>query len=126
MLSGLSESVRDATGSKVPVLGSMPIAGSLFNERSTTERRDAVLILLTPSRPVSINTEPWMRPEAVRKLAGLWDSVVDPSTNGTDVVTRLSQVRMFTRMREGDAPLMWPDASAQAGEAIADLLNMPR
>ena len=125
VLSGLSESVRDATGSKVPVLGSVPVAGSLFNERSTTERRDAVLILLTPSRPVSFESGPWMRPDAVRKLTALWDTVIDPSTNGTDVVERLSRVRMFKRMREGDAPLMWPNASAQAGEAIADLLNLP-
>ncbi|NHK27036.1 secretion protein [Parvularcula flava] len=125
VLSGLSESVRDATGSKVPVAGSVPVVGSLFNERSTTERRDAVLILVTPSKPVSFGSEPWARPEAVARLVSLWDKVVDPSTNGSDVVARLSRVRMFSRMQQGDAPLMWGGPGQQAGEAVRDLLNWP-
>lgn len=106
--------------------GSMPVVGSLFNERSTTERRDAVLILVTPSKPVSFGSEPWARPEAVARLVTLWDKVVDPSTNGADVVARLSRVRMFSRMQPGDAPLMWGSPSQQAGMAVRDLLNWSR
>lgn len=124
VLSGLSESVRDATGSKVPGVGEVPVLGSLFNERSTTERRDAVLVFVTPSPPLSFSSKPWMRAETVQKLVGLWDTVVDPSTNGTDVVGRLSKVRMFSRMQPGDAPLDWGPASDQTQRAIADLLNI--
>lgn len=124
VLSGLSESVRDATGSKVPGAGDVPVIGSLFNERSTTERRDAVLVFVTPSPPLSFSSKPWMRPEAVQKLVSLWDTVVDPSTNGTDVVARLSRVRMFSRMQPGDAPLDWGPQGEQTRRALSDLLNI--
>lgn len=122
VLSGLSESVNDATQSKVPALGDAPIIGLPFNERTTHEVRDAVLVLLTPSHPVTLPGEPWARPEAVDRLVRLWADVIDPSSNGKDVASRIAHARLFTRMQPGDAPLMWPDAKAQRQEAIKALL----
>lgn len=122
VLSGLSESVDDATFSKTPVIGDAPIVGSLFNERAKTSRRDAVLILVTPARGTSLPGRPWARPDAVDKLARLWTQVVDPSSNGADAAARLARVRMFTRMAPGDAPLMWPRPREVTGELLGQLL----
>lgn len=104
VLSGLSETVRDATSSKVPGLGDVPALGSAFNERSTTERKDAVLVLVTPSRPATFKSEPWMRPEGVERLVSLWGDIVDPTTNGQAALQRLSRVRFFRRGQPGDVP----------------------
>ena len=122
VLSGLSESVDDATFSRVPVLGKAPVLGSLFNERQKTSRRDSVLILVTPSLTTSLPGRAWNRPAAVARLAALWTQVIDPSTNGADVAARLGKARLFSRMAPGDSPLNWPDAKRDAGEMLGDLL----
>jgi tetratricopeptide (TPR) repeat protein len=122
VLSGLSESVDDATFSRVPVLGKAPLVGSLFNERQKTSRRDSVLILVTPSLTTSLPGRAWNRPAAVARLADLWTRIVDPSTGGADVAQRLGRARLFSRMAPGDSPLSWPDAKRDAGEMLGDLL----
>ncbi|MFA6117043.1 MAG: tetratricopeptide repeat protein [Sphingomonas sp.] len=122
VLSGLSESVDDRTFSKVPVLGDIPLAGSLFNERAMTSRRDAVLILVTPSRPTALPGRPWARADSVERLARLWTEIVDPSSNGTDAAARLGRMRMFTRMAPGDAPLAWPSPGKLSGQLLGELL----
>lgn len=123
VLSGLSETVRDATRSKVPGLGDVPGIGSAFNERSTTERKDAVLILLTPSKPVTFDSQPWMRPEGVKRLISLWGDVIDPSTNGQFAVQRLSHARVFRRMQPGDIPES-ETIRSDTRRAISELLNI--
>ena len=122
VLSGLSESVDDSTFSKTPVLGDAPVIGSLFNERQKASRRDAVLILVTPSRPAALPGRPWARPDAVERLAKLWTEIVDPSSNGVDTAARLRRMRMFTRMSPGDSPLAWPDAGKMSGQLLGQLL----
>jgi type II secretory pathway component GspD/PulD (secretin) len=122
VLSGLSESVDDSTFSKTPVIGDVPVVGSLFNERQKATRRDAVLILVTPSRPAALPGHPWARPEAVERLAKLWTEIVDPSSNGVDAAARLRRMRMFTRMSPGDAPLAWPDPAKVSGQLLGQLL----
>lgn len=122
VLSGLSESVDDATFSKTPLLGSLPIAGSLFNERSKTARRDSVLILVTPSSPTALPGRPWVRADSVERLASLWTEVVDPSSNGRDAANRLRRMRMFTRMTASDSPLMWPNPGKVSADMFGDLL----
>ncbi|MFS1705132.1 hypothetical protein, partial [Alteromonas sp. AMM-1] len=124
VLSGLSESVRDATSSEVPVLGSIPVLSMFFKERSTTERRDAVMIFVTPSPPVSFATRPWARPASVEKMVRLWNSVIDPSTNASDVTERLSKIRMFQRMQPGDAPLSWGNPTKQKIDLFKNLIGV--
>lgn len=123
VLSGLSESVDDATFSKTPVLGDLPLAGSLFNERGKTSRRDSVLILVTPARPAALPGRPWARAEAVERLVNLWTQVIDPSSNGVDAAARLSHMRLFTRMAPGDSPLSWPDPGKISERMLGDLLG---
>ncbi|GEO01215.1 hypothetical protein NSE01_30470 [Novosphingobium sediminis] len=123
VLSGLSESVDDATFSKTPVLGDIPLAGSLFNERGKNSRRDSVLILVTPARPAALPGRPWARAEAVDRLVKLWTQVIDPSSNGVDAAARLSRMRLFTRMAPGDSPLAWPDPGTISERMLGDLLG---
>jgi Flp pilus assembly protein TadD len=109
VLSGLSESVDDAGQNRVPGLGDVPVAGLAFNERSKLERRDAALVLLTPSRLTALPSQPWARPAAVERLLQLWTTVIDPGSNATDVATRLENTWLFQRAAPGDAPLAWRD-----------------
>lgn len=123
VLSGLSESVDDNTFSKTPVLGDIPVAGSLFKERGKLSRRDSVLILVTPARPAALPGRPWARAEAVERLIKLWTQVIDPSSNGVDSASRLGRMRLFTRLAPGDSPLSWPDPAAISGRMLGDLLG---
>jgi tetratricopeptide (TPR) repeat protein len=122
VLSGLSESVDDSTFSKTPVIGDVPVVGSLFNERQKASRRDAVLILVTPSRPAALPGRPWARSEAVERLTRLWTEIIDPSSNGVDTAARLRRMRMFTRMSPGDSPLAWPDPGKISSQLLGQLL----
>ena len=124
VLSGLSESVNDSANTKTPGLGDIPLAGLAFNERSKLERRDAALVLLTPSRVTRVASAPWLRPDAVEKVARLWSDVIDPSSNGLDVLTRLQRARLFKRANASDAPLLWSDGGGlRAFESL--LLSRP-
>lgn len=122
ILSGLSESVDDSTYSKTPLVGDLPIIGSAFNERSKQSRRDAAIVLVTPSLPGSLPGRGQMRAAATDKLARLWTRIIDPATNATDIGTRLGRIRLFTRAKPGDAPLVWPSPRQQSAEALRDLL----
>lgn len=110
VLSGLSESVNDSGNTRTPVVGRIPVVGSMFNERSSLERRDAALILLTPSPVVRVPAHFWARPESVEKIARLWSDVIDPASNATDITARLAHTRLFTRALPGDSPLSWKDS----------------
>jgi type II secretory pathway component GspD/PulD (secretin) len=124
VLSGLSENVTDSTGSKTPIVGDLPVVGRLFNQRTTDRRRDAVLILVTPSRPAQFASQPWARSEAVQRMIDLWDKVVDPSTNASSVTANLSKSRMFSRMQKGDAPLAWPSGAEDLASLGKEILNI--
>ncbi|MBW8880588.1 MAG: tetratricopeptide repeat protein [Asticcacaulis sp.] len=122
ILSGLSEAVRDASSSKTPGLGHAPVVGSLFNRRSTTNRRDAVLILVTPAPAQAIDAQTWARPEAVERLISLWSTVVAPGSDMNTVTAKLGQSRLFKRGRANDATLEWPNLPRDEGEILGDLL----
>jgi len=124
VLSGLSENVTDSTGSKTPLIGDLPLIGRAFNQRTTAKRRDAVLILVTPSRPTEFASQPWARSSAVQQLVDLWDKVVDPSTNAASVTASLARARLFSRMQKGDVALAWPAVDRDAGSLGLQILNL--
>ena len=123
VLSGLSENVTDATGSKTPIIGDLPLVGMMFNQKTTDKRRSSVLILVTPSRPALFASQPWARSESVQQMIDLWDKVIDPSTNASNVTASLSKGRLFSRMQKGDAPLAWPSGMADFGALGKAILN---
>ncbi|MEP9400555.1 tetratricopeptide repeat protein [Sphingomonas silueang] len=125
LLSGLNETVDDMTFSKTPVLGDLPVVGNLFHERGKTQRRDAVIVLVTPSRPTGLAGRPFARGEHAARLTRLWTQVVDPMSDAAATAMRLSQMRMFSRMTRGDVTLAFPDAATAAGEMLEEIL-LPR
>lgn len=122
ILSGLSESVRDSSLSKTPVLGDAPIVGSLFNKRITTNKRDAVLILVTPSPVRTFAARAWARPVEVERLIAFWDTVVAPGSDMAAITRQLEHARLFTHARREDARLTWPELPRDEGEIVKDLL----
>jgi len=122
ILSGLSESVRDSSATKTPVIGDTPVLGSLFNRRITTDKRDAVLILVTPSPVTSFEARPWARPADVERLISLWSTVVAPGSDANTITRQLEHARLFTRGKRDDARLTWPDLPRDQGEIVKDLL----
>ncbi|WP_432769544.1 MAG: secretion protein [Sphingopyxis sp.] len=121
LLSGLTETVDDKTFSKTPVLGDVPLVGNLFNERNLTQRRDSVLVLVTPQRPMALPGRPWARSDQVEKLATLWTDVIDPMSNADVARKRLAQIAFFTRMTRADVAMPMPDARTAAPEMLAEL-----
>lgn len=122
LLSGLTETVDDKTFSKTPVLGNVPLVGNLFNERNLTQRRDSVLVLVTPQRPMALPGRPWARSDQVEKLAALWTEIIDPMSNAEVAHKRLAQMAFFTRMTRADVAMPMPDARTAAPEMLAELI----
>lgn len=121
LLSGLTETVDDKTFSKTPVLGDVPLVGNLFNERNLTQRRDSVLVLVTPQRPLALPGRPWARSGQVEKLAALWTEIIDPMSNAEVARKRLAHMPFFTRMTRADVAMPMPDARTAAPEMLAEL-----
>lgn len=122
ILSGLSESVRDSSVTKTPILGDAPLIGSGFNRRVTNDRRDSVLVLVTPSPAQAFKSEPWARPADVERLIGLWHTTVAPGSDLGTITTSLSRSRLFSRARKADAPLTWPSLPRDQGEILKELI----
>ena len=122
LLSGLNETVDDATFSKTPVLGDVPLVGNLFNQRNLNQRRDSVIILVTPSLPAALPGRAFARREHAARLAQLWTTLIDPKSDAAATQARLSRMRLFTRMTRGDVTMPFPDAGQAAGDMLRDLL----
>lgn len=123
LLSGLSEAVSNSTSSSTPLLGDVPVLGLAFNQHNKDQRRDAVLILVTPSRTTSFQSASWARSENLQQLVNLWEKVVDPATNAGNVVQRLSGMRLFSRMQANDVPMAWPAPQQQSHQFAGAILN---
>ncbi|MEO9132831.1 MAG: hypothetical protein ABI240_16725 [Sphingomonas sp.] len=125
LLSGLNESVDDRTYSKTPLLGELPVIGNAFNERNKVQRRDAVMVLVTPSRTTALPGRAWARAESVDRLAKFWTQIVDPLTNAAASQERLRHMRLFSRMVKGDVAVPFSNPNRAAGEML-DALLVPR
>lgn len=128
ILSGLYEAVNVGWASKVPILGDIPIANLLFNERSTTQTRDAAIVLVTPRFAGSIQTGTReFRTETLKRLLSVWNEVVDPLTN-MDALTATIRGKVSKHFRPQPGDLVLPDASdaATARLAISETLGRLR
>lgn len=121
LLSGLNEAVEDKTFSKTPVLGDIPLIGNAFSERNTIARRDSVMVLVTPARPMVAPGRPWARSDAAASLARLWTEVIDPVSDAKATAEALSRVRLFTRMQRGDVSTTFPGTQPAAQKMIEEL-----
>lgn len=101
VLSGLSESVNDGNESGVPVLGDVPGVNLFFNRKTDQRRQRSVIILVTPSAPLGLQTGD-TRGDAVRKLTQLWDTLVQPEHGMATLATRIQKRKFFSRASVGD------------------------
>ncbi len=122
VLAGLNEAVEDRNYSKTPVLGDLPLIGNAFNERNKVERRDSVIVLVTPSRPVSLSGRSYVRGEHVERLTKLWTEVIDPASDAAATEAALRRSRAFSRMTRGDVPMAFPGPRQVTGEALGELI----
>jgi tetratricopeptide (TPR) repeat protein len=120
LLSGLNETVEDSTFSKTPVLGDIPLVGNLFSERNKTTRRDSVMVLVTPARPIALPGRAWARSEHVARLTDLWTRVIDPASSATPTLKNLNALPVFTRMTRSDVAMPFPGARDATAELLAD------
>ena len=122
VLSGLNEAVEDRNFSKTPLLGDLPVIGNAFNERTRIERRDSVIVLVTPSVPVSLTGRAYARSEHVDMLTRLWTEVIDPSSDAAATEKALRRNRAFSRMTRNDVQMAFPAPREAAGEALGELM----
>lgn len=104
LLSALSESVQDANFSRVPIIGRIPGPNLLFNQRSNANRRESLLILLTPARPAMIrnSSDAVLRPAALDELLKFWGQIVDPVSSVEAITKRLTTSPFFRGAQAGD------------------------
>lgn len=121
LLSGLNEAVEDRTFSKTPVLGDIPLIGNAFNERNSVQRRDSVMVLVTPARPLVAPGRAFARSDAAASLARLWTEVIDPMSNAETTARALTRNRFFTRMQRGDVSTTFPATRPAAAQMIDEL-----
>ena len=87
ILSGLYEGVDVRGSSKTPVVGDVPGVNTFFNARSSTERRDVALVLLTPRLAGSVETDTReFRGETLNRLLSLWKNVIDPLSDMDSII----------------------------------------
>lgn len=128
VLSALSEQVSDKSFSKVPVAGEVPVLDWLTNSRTDARRRESLLILVTPTLPLSVSTpdDPVRRSRETERLLKLWNQRVDPRSDLPAILDRLRQSPWLRAPEPGDLRLR--PAAAEAGErqAIDDSLELAR
>lgn len=82
ILSSLYEGVEVGVSSKTPVLGDIPLVDTFFNARTSTERRDVALVLVTPRFAGSVETDTReFRGDTLNKLLSIWKDLIDPAAN---------------------------------------------
>lgn len=104
VLSGLSERLQDGSSSRTPVLGDIPGPNALFKRSTRVERTRSVLVLATPSQPLSI-ARSGARGAALTRLIEFWDQIVEPQHGGATLIKRLQLKHLFTRPAAGDVAL---------------------
>lgn len=119
LLSALSEKVRDSTYSKTPGLGDVPGVSLLFNDRSTLQRTESLLVLVTPMRPTTIETREREPAATVEQLRNAWQTWIEPRSEVAAIVDRLQSAKLFSQAESGD--LKW--RSAQTPQLLDEALK---
>lgn len=95
LLSSLSEEVTDTTVSKTPGLGDIPLVDTLFNKRSSVQREESLLVLVTPRPSLAFAHPANHPPRAVADLIRLWQQRIDPSSDLATISERVGQIRLL-------------------------------
>lgn len=128
VLSALSEQVGDKSFSKVPVAGEVPMLGRLFNRSTDLRRQESLLILVTPTLPLTMTTghDLARRDKTVQLLLDSWQTRVEPISNVPAILGRLHQMRWLRDPKPGDLRVSLPQARDWQREAINESLLLAR
>jgi hypothetical protein len=128
VLSALSEQVQDKSFSKVPVVGDVPVANWLTSRSVDSQRQESLLILVTPSLPLSYDTpdSPGRRAKTVESLLELWHQRVDPNSDVNAIIKRLERSHWLRTPKRGDLKLRVGNEPADQREAIEESLMLGR
>ncbi|MDP1690662.1 MAG: hypothetical protein Q8L49_01635 [Burkholderiaceae bacterium] len=128
ILSGLYEAVNVGWTSKVPVLGDIPVANILFNERQKTQSRDAAIVLVTPRLAGTIDTDTReFRAETLTRLLWMWKELVDPLANMDGLTDKIrDKLSRYFRPQPGDLHLPAASEMTIARQAIGETLGRLR
>lgn len=128
VLSALSEQVADKSFSKVPVAGEVPVV-DWFTSRSTdARRRESLLILVTPTLPLSFSTpdDPRRRSREAELLLKLWQERIDPGSDLPAILKRLSRMPWLRTPESGDLRLRPAGTAEGQRQAIDESLELAR
>lgn len=129
VLSTLSEQVQDKHFSRVPVVGRIPVLDWLTSNTNDLQRQESLLVLVTPTLPLNIDTplDPDRRAREVQELLRSWHERIDPASNIVAVLDRLHRQNRWLRVPEaGDLRLRLQRANDWQREAIAESLLLAR
>ncbi len=128
VLSALSEQVQDKSFSKVPGVGDVPVASWLTSHSVDSQRQESLLILVTPSLPLSYDTPdtPGRRAKTVQSLLELWHQRVDSSSDVNAIIKRLERSHWLRTPKRGDLKLRVGNDPSEQREAIEESLMLGR
>ena len=89
VLGGLIQDDVRATRKKVPLLGSIPFLGRLFQNRSTTRTKVHLLVFL---RPTIQRTREEVAETTERKYNGIWQVQIESRESGSESEPQLEQI----------------------------------
>ena len=89
VLGGLIQDDVRATRKKVPLLGSIPFLGRLFQNRSTTRTKVHLLVFL---RPTIQRTREEVADTTERKYNGIWQVQIESRESGSESEPQLEQI----------------------------------
>ncbi|MDF1693521.1 MAG: hypothetical protein P1U47_14165 [Zhongshania sp.] len=110
ILSALSETVRDESNSKVPLLGDIPILSAFTKEKNVAEREESILILVTPQRPSVANLGvQGLRSAETQRLIHFWAKMANPKSSVDDIINRLEKMPLFREAQKADISYKLPE-----------------
>ncbi|MDP3858567.1 MAG: hypothetical protein Q8Q73_12485 [Stagnimonas sp.] len=128
VLSALSEQVSDKSFSKVPVAGELPVLDWFTSQSTDSRRRESLLILVTPTLPLSFSTpdDPRRRSREADLLMKLWQERIDPGSELPAILQRLKRSPWLRTPEAGDLRVRPAAAAYSQSQAIAESLELAR
>lgn len=128
VLSAMSEQVQDKSFSKVPGIGDVPVANWLTSHSSDRRRQESLLILVTPTLPLTYSAPESSehRERAVAELLSTWRERIDPNSDVPAILKRLKRIPWLRTPEQGDLRLRLPESAVWEREALEESLSLAR
>jgi hypothetical protein len=124
ILSGLSETVYDGVRNETPGLSDVPVLDLLFSRQTSRNKQTSVLILVTPLAPLTASLDRRAsRTGLTKRIADLWTTLIDPSSDVAAIAARLSRAPVFTRAQADDLRISGAEDAGIRGLALASVMT---